>query len=73
MNLESSTRLDTVSHVLQTNRQKMGKGVRRPAVLFALILKNWKDFLYVWTRTIPDCLAYCNIRSPVYKEMTNSV
>ena len=53
--------------------KKMGKGVRRPVVLSALILENWKDFLYVWTRTIPDCLAYCNIRSPDYKEMTNSV
>ena len=45
MYLESSTRVVIVWDVLQTNRQQMGKGVRRPVVVSALILKNWKDFL----------------------------
>ena len=65
--LESSTRVDIVWDVLQTNRQKMGKGVRRTVVLSALILKNWKDFLYVWTRTRQNCLHSCKIRSPFKK------
>ena len=40
---------------LQTDRHKKGKGVRIPVVLSALILKNWTDFLYVWTRTRQNC------------------
>ena len=45
------------TRLIGTARQKMSKGLRRPGVLSALILNNWKDFLYVWKRTRQNCLA----------------